>query len=81
MKWNEKRKELEISFQDLEHILNEYDPEHGSNFDEALKGELFLAGLRDIDGNGLNPKDIEKIIINYQARTIWAKGTSHFRMV
>ena len=75
MQWNKEQKELGISFQDLEHILGWYEPEGGLDFDEALKSELFLAGLRDADGNGLDPKDIKRIIINYQARTIWAKGT------
>ena len=75
MEWDETNRQLEISFQDLEHILNYYDPESGVDFDEALRAELFLNGLRGIQGEGVDPKDIQRIVINYQARTIWASGT------
>jgi len=71
MRWNKKEKQLMMSFQDLEHVLGEYDPEHGFGFDDAIKSELRLSGLNRIDPE----KDINTILIEYQSRTIWAKNT------
>lgn len=72
MKWNPESKILEISYQDLEHILGSYPDE---DFEEGLASALFLAGLRDIDGNGLEIADIVDILIHFQQRTVWAPGT------
>ena len=72
MKWNEEKRQLVMSFQDLEHVLCGYDPENDIDFDEALRGELALGGLDDL----IDPeKDINTILIKYHDRTIWAKDT------
>jgi len=69
MTWNKNTKTLTISYQDLEHIVGDWD------FDKGLDGELFYAGLRDMNDKGINVKDIDKVVIIMKRRTIWAKGT------
>jgi hypothetical protein len=72
MNWDSSTKTLEISYQDLEHILDGFPDE---DFEEGLDSELFLAGLRDAEGRGLQVAEIETILIHFQQRTGWAQGT------
>ena len=64
MNYDPRTKTVTMTFQDLEHVLG-----RGDDLDESLIRELYLHGV-DVEVS-----EVERVIVDWQQRTVWAPGT------